>query len=84
MPKPKFTGFKVSLSLPYIGGIEGTWQPNEDEKKAAWEMYVELVTRIFAMVQPTIIAPMQDRRRHPNLFQTGMYQSCAMARRLAS
>jgi hypothetical protein len=43
---PKFTGFKVSLKLPYIGGIEGTWEPDESERKAAWEMYVELVTRI--------------------------------------
>ncbi len=42
----KFTGFKVSLKLPYIGGIESTWEPDESERKAAWEMYVELVTRI--------------------------------------
>src|SRR6266536_1346324 len=42
----KFTSFKVSLKLPYIGGIEGTWEPDESEQKAAWEMYIELVTRI--------------------------------------
>ena len=36
----------VKLTLPYIGGIEGTWQPDESERQAAWEMYVELVTRI--------------------------------------
>ena len=47
MPKiPKLTSVKVNLSLPYVGGIEGTWTPDESEKKAAWEMYVELVTRI--------------------------------------
>lgn len=43
---PKLTSFKVSLNLPYIGGVEGTWEPDESERKAAWEMYVELVTRI--------------------------------------
>ena len=43
---PKLTSFKVGLKLPYIGGIEGTWEPDESERKAAWEMYVELVTRI--------------------------------------
>lgn len=43
---PKLTSVKVSLNLPYIGGIEGTWKPDENERKAAWEMYVELVTRI--------------------------------------
>ena len=37
---------KVNLRLPYIGGIEGTWRPNRSQKRAAWEMYVELVTRI--------------------------------------
>lgn len=43
---PRFANFKVSLNLPYIGGIEGTWEPDDAERKAAWEMYVELVTRI--------------------------------------
>jgi hypothetical protein len=43
---PKLTEVKVSLSLPYIGEIVGTWEPEESEKNAAWEMYVELVTRI--------------------------------------
>ncbi len=43
---PKLTGVKVSLQIPYLGGIEGTWQPDETEQRAAWEMYVELITRI--------------------------------------
>jgi len=43
---PKLANVKVSLKLPYIGGIEGTWEPDERERNAAWEMYVELVTRI--------------------------------------
>ena len=43
---PKLAEVKVSLQLPYIGGIEGTWEPEESEENAAWEMYVELVTRI--------------------------------------
>jgi hypothetical protein len=40
------TSIKVKLGLPYIGGIEGDWKPDEEERNAAWEMYVELVTRI--------------------------------------
>lgn len=43
---PKLTSVKVSLTLPYIGGVEGTWEPDETERNAAWEMYVELITRI--------------------------------------
>jgi hypothetical protein len=42
----KLTGVKVNLNLPYIVGVEGTWEPDESERKAAWEMYVELITRI--------------------------------------
>lgn len=42
----KLSSVSVSLKLPYIGGVEGTWQPDEREREAAWEMYVELVTRI--------------------------------------
>ncbi|WP_432694332.1 hypothetical protein ACRBU7_11040 [Priestia aryabhattai] len=37
---------KVSLKLPSIGSIDGTWEPNDIQRKASWEMYVELVTRI--------------------------------------
>ncbi len=37
---------EVELSIPYIGIIAGTWKPDEREQDAAWEMYVELITRI--------------------------------------
>jgi hypothetical protein len=36
---------QVGLNLPFLQ-IGGTWEPNDDERKAAWELYVELVTRI--------------------------------------
>ena len=40
---------KVSLSLPFgIGSAE--WEADQTERKAAWSLYVELVTRIA--VQP--------------------------------
>lgn len=43
----KRTSVAVSLRLPFgLGGLEGTWKPSEGEKKAAWEMYVELITRV--------------------------------------
>ena len=43
---PKLTSVKVSLKLPYVAAVEGTWKPDESERAAAWEMCVELVTRI--------------------------------------
>jgi hypothetical protein len=43
---PKFSDVKVKLNIPGFGGVEGTWHADKDEQKAAWEMYVELVTRI--------------------------------------
>ncbi|MBN2441557.1 MAG: hypothetical protein JXJ04_09420 [Spirochaetales bacterium] len=36
---------KVNLKLG-IFDISGTWQPDAVQRKAAWELYVELVTRI--------------------------------------
>ncbi|MGB3760746.1 MAG: hypothetical protein WBA07_30980 [Rivularia sp. (in: cyanobacteria)] len=50
MPKkdqPKLT--KVSVNLPFgIGGTE--WEPDDTERKAAWSLFVELVTRVT--IQP--------------------------------
>ena len=34
---------KVEVSLPFV---KGTWVADRDQQQAAWEMYVELVTRI--------------------------------------
>lgn len=42
---PKLVSFDVSLNLGMFK-IGGTWKPDESERKAAWEMYVELITRI--------------------------------------
>jgi hypothetical protein len=40
---------KMTLSLPFgIGSID--FEPNEAQKKAAWNLYIELVSRIS--VQP--------------------------------
>ncbi len=44
---PKLTQVTVSLHLPFgLGGVDGEWKPDEDERQAAWEMYIELVTRV--------------------------------------
>lgn len=44
--KNKLESYKLKLNIPLLGGIEAKWKPNDAEKNAAWEMYVELVTRI--------------------------------------
>lgn len=50
----KLKSVNLSLKLPFIGSLGGTWEPDESEKSAAWEMYVELVTRIsIAELQPS-------------------------------
>jgi hypothetical protein len=43
---PKLKSVKLSAQLLSLVGVEGTWEPDESERTAAWEMYVELVTRI--------------------------------------
>jgi hypothetical protein len=43
----KVKEIQVSLGLPFgLGSISGSWAPDDSEKEAAWEMYVELITRV--------------------------------------
>lgn len=39
---------QVGLDLRFLQ-ISGTWEPNENERRAAWELYVELITRVSAV-----------------------------------
>lgn len=36
----------VKLSIPLFGEINGVWEPDDAERHAAWELYVELITRV--------------------------------------
>jgi hypothetical protein len=50
---PQLSEVTVELGLPYVGTISGKWKPDETEQRAAWELYVELVTRVsVAALQP--------------------------------
>lgn len=40
---PKSVDVKLNL---HVLEISGTWEPNDTERRAAWELYVELVTRV--------------------------------------
>ena len=40
---PKSVEVKLNLK---IFEISGTWEPNDAERRAAWELYTELITRI--------------------------------------
>ena len=42
---PKLVNVRADLKIPVIGGVSGTWQPDKSEINAAWELYVEMVTR---------------------------------------
>lgn len=43
MRGPKSVEVKLDLK---VFSISGTWEPNDAERRAAWELYVELVTRV--------------------------------------
>lgn len=45
---PRFTSGTVGVNLGFLD-LKGDWEPDEREREAAWEMYVELVTRITAV-----------------------------------
>jgi hypothetical protein len=40
---PKRIGVKVNLG---VAELSGEWEPNDKERAAAWELYVELITRV--------------------------------------
>lgn len=42
---PRLTNIRINFKVPGFGGISGTWEPDESEIKAAWELYVEMATR---------------------------------------
>ncbi|MGP6158704.1 MAG: hypothetical protein ACLPYS_14575 [Vulcanimicrobiaceae bacterium] len=49
----RFVNGTINISLPGFGSVEGSWEPDERERDAAWELYVELVTRIAVVeLQP--------------------------------
>lgn len=51
LPKPIEVG--IELGIPNIGKISGTWKPDVEEQQAAWELYIELITRVsVAELQP--------------------------------
>jgi hypothetical protein len=42
---------EVGLDLKFFK-ITGTWEPNDAERLAAWELYVELITRVSVVPLP--------------------------------
>lgn len=40
------TQITARLAIPFVGDITGTWEPADAERSAAWELYLELVTRV--------------------------------------
>jgi hypothetical protein len=42
----KLKSIDVSLKFPDLFEVSGTWEADESQQLAAWEIYVELVTRI--------------------------------------
>lgn len=43
MATATFKSFKIKI--PFLG-LEGNWEVDDQQRKAAWEIYVELVTRV--------------------------------------
>ena len=44
-PSAKLKKVVANIKTPFLN-IQGEWEADESEQKAAWELYVELVTRI--------------------------------------
>jgi hypothetical protein len=45
MPRAGVESVEFGLNVGVLS-IKGTWKPSDDERNAAWELYVELATRV--------------------------------------
>ena len=45
MPEAKSAGSNIAVNLPFLS-LESNWEVDETQRNAAWELYVELVTRV--------------------------------------
>ncbi|MHA3702444.1 hypothetical protein ACXR2U_09675 [Jatrophihabitans sp. YIM 134969] len=41
----------IGLKLPFLE-VSSSWEPNDVERRAAWELYIELVTRVAVVPLP--------------------------------
>ncbi|MCX4971403.1 hypothetical protein [Streptomyces sp. NBC_00620] len=64
----------MTLKLPLIE-IAGTWEPNDAERRAAWELYVELVTRVS-------VVPLRDDEGSLREALTSLYSLFASTREI--
>jgi hypothetical protein len=65
MPSGGIDRVEVGLNLGVLS-IKGAWKPNEQERDAAWELYVELVTRVAVVPLSSsrcLYGPARRRRR---------------------
>ncbi|WP_438486828.1 hypothetical protein [Streptomyces sp. S186] len=61
----------VKFTVPFVGEISGIWRPDDAERKAAWELYVELITRVSVIeLGPTEGVLREALSSHYTLFTT--------------
>ncbi|MFI1715667.1 hypothetical protein [Streptomyces litmocidini] len=63
----------VKITIPFLGEIGGEWEPDDAEQRAAWELYVELVTRVS-------VAPLREDEGSAREALTSMYVLFATVR----
>ncbi|MEU5651322.1 hypothetical protein ABZ767_18640 [Streptomyces pseudogriseolus] len=63
----------VKITVPFLGEIGGEWEPDDAEQRAAWELYVELVTRVS-------VAPLREDEGSAREALTSMYVLFATVR----
>ncbi|MYV54041.1 hypothetical protein [Streptomyces sp. SID3212] len=63
----------VKITIPFLGEIGGEWEPDDAEQRAAWELYVELVTRVS-------VAPLREEEGSAREALTSMYVLFATVR----
>ncbi|MHA6761650.1 hypothetical protein [Streptacidiphilus sp. PAMC 29251] len=63
----------MKIAIPFVGEIAGEWEPDDAERRASWELYVELVTRIA-------VVPLKQGEGSLREAMTSMYSLFAITR----
>lgn len=52
MDPKKLSGVDVKIAFPHIFELTGKWVPDDAQRRAAWDLYVELATRVATVEVP--------------------------------
>ncbi len=75
----RLSSVSVSLKIPYIGGVEGTWAPDEREREAAWQMMLWFFPMSMGLHWTRALSARPLAESSPRqVYPTSVFTTCAI------